>query len=181
MTRCSGFMHLRQEVRPFTDKQIALLQNFAAQAVIAMENARLLTETREALEQQTATAEVLQVINSSPGDLAPVFDAMLEKAHTVVRGRRSGACCIYDGEHFRAVAVRGVPDEFADWLRSGGPRFRDRQQADRCSRGRRFVHIADLSADASTRWRARCASQWSISAAPHFAGVPLRKDERCSA
>ncbi len=115
-----AFFLSRQEVRPFTDKQIELVKNFAAQAVIAIENARLLNELKQSLEQQTATSQVLQVISSSPGDLEPVFRAMLENA-TRICAAKFGVLFRFDGHLFEFAAEVGTPPELLEFQQRRGP------------------------------------------------------------
>jgi GAF domain-containing protein len=110
----------RREVRPFTEKQIELVKNFANQAVIAIENTRLLNELRESLQQQTATSEVLQVISTSPGELEPVFRAMLENAIRVCDAR-FGTLFRYDGEALHLAAGVGTPAALAEFQKRRGP------------------------------------------------------------
>ena len=107
----------RQEVRPFTDRQIELVSNFANQAVIAIENTRLLNELRESLAQQTATSEVLRVISSSPGALEPVFEGMLTNAVRICEAE-FGNFLLYENGWFRHVKLHGAPPAYADALRA---------------------------------------------------------------
>jgi hypothetical protein len=109
----------RQEVQPFTDKQIELVKNFAAQAVIAIENTRLLNELRESLQQQTATSEVLGVISSSPGELDPVFQSMLTNAVRICEAK-FGTLYRYDGEAFYHAAGSGTPPALVEIQKQHG-------------------------------------------------------------
>jgi GAF domain-containing protein len=144
----------RREVRLFSQKQVELVENFAAQAVIAIENARLVKELRqrttdlaEALEQQTASSDVLRVISGSPGELDPVFDAMLESA-TRICDATFGAMLLRDGDTYRRVALHNAPQKFSEYsnktpiLRPGiAP------GVDRVIHTRQVVHIPDLEAE----------------------------------
>ena len=113
-----AFTIWRTEAGAFTAKQIELVTNFAAQAVIAIENARLLNELRQSLERQTATSEVLQVISSSRGDLGPVFRAMLENA-TRICETRYGLLYLYDGHHFSLTTHIGAGSEWVEVMTRG--------------------------------------------------------------
>jgi GAF domain-containing protein len=156
------FTIYRQEVRPFSDKQIELVQNFAAQAVIAIENTRLLNELRqrtddltertaeltESLEQQTATSEVLQVISSSPADLQPVFDTMLQNA-VRISNAKLGHIYRWDGDALALVAAYNAPPAFDDarrgWRISPNPKW----PVGRMLATKTTVHVADLAAEST--------------------------------
>jgi GAF domain-containing protein len=132
----------RQQVRPFTDKQIELVQHFAAQAVIAIENTRLLSELRESLQQQTATADVLRVISSSPGELQPVFDAMLANATRLCEAK-FGTLYLRDGDAFQAASLHNAPPAFADFVKHGLIRPDPRTALGRLRRTQQVAHTID--------------------------------------
>jgi GAF domain-containing protein len=137
---------LRTVVKPFTEKQIELVTSFADQAVIAIENARLLSELRESLQEQTATSEVLQVISSSPGDLQPVFAAMLEKAVRICDAK-FGNIYRCDGDTFHLVATHNTPAAFAEARRRSPFRANLETPFGRMIATKTAIQVANLAAE----------------------------------
>jgi GAF domain-containing protein len=166
----------RQEVRPFADKQIELVKNFAAQAVIAIENTRLLSELRESLQQQTATADVLKVISRSPGDLTPVFDAILQNAIRICDAK-FGHLWLREGDSLRIGGTHGAPDAFAAYLRDM-PVFRPKPETGlgQLLRIKQLFHLADITALPTYGDKVREATI-KLAGARSLIGVPMIKDD----
>src|SRR6516164_5455014 len=151
---CIGVIALRRmEVRPFSEKQIELLQTFADQAVIAIQNVKLFEEVQaktrdleESLKQQTATSEVLQVISSSPGELEPVFQAMLANAVRICEAK-FGTLYLREGDAFRAAALHNAPPAFVEFWQRGPHRPGPSTVLSRVLRTKEVVHISDITAD----------------------------------
>jgi len=162
----------RDEVNPFTDKQIALLETFAAQAVIAVENTRLLSELCESLRQQTATADVLKVISSSPGDLAPVFDSILVNVNRICDASFANLA-LYDGQHCRMAAMHNAPGAFSE-LRRKDPILPAGSVGVRVVATGQPLHIQDLHSDSSFR-NSRISD---LAGARSTLGVPMLKDDQ---
>ena len=167
----------RQEVRPFTDKQIELVTNFAAQAVIAIENTRLLNELRESLEQQTATSEVLKVISTSPGDLQPVFSAILESAARLCDAS-FGNFYRYDDDTLRLVVTYNTPVALAEF-RSRSPLGLNQNNpiADMLA-AKTVLHVDDLARDEryTNQRDPNIVAAVELGGVRTFVAVPMIKD-----
>jgi transcriptional regulator with GAF, ATPase, and Fis domain len=178
----------RQEVRPFTDKHVELVTNFAAQAVIAIENTRLLNELRqrttelgEALKQQTATSEVLQVISSSPGDLTPVFESMLKNA-TRVCDAKFGNMLLFEDGAFRNVALHNAPAAFAEERRRNPVlRANPGTGLGRVASTKQTVQIADAQAEPAYHADPARVAFLHLAGARTFLTVPMLKEASWSA
>jgi GAF domain-containing protein len=141
-----GAIHLSRAAHAtFTEKEVALLKTFADQAVIAIQNARLFNETKEALEQQTATSEVLHVISSSPGELEPVFKAMLENATRICEAK-FGTLYLRDADAYRAVAIHNAPPAYVEARKRDLVRPPPDSALGQIANTRKVAHVADITA-----------------------------------
>jgi two-component system, NtrC family, sensor kinase len=168
----------RQEVRPFTDKQIELMRNFASQAVIAIENTRLLNELRESLQQQTATADVLKVIGSSPGELQPVFDAMLVNVTRLCEAKFA-SLLLSEGDQFRRVSLHNAPPALIEeWRRTPLIHPHPESALGRTAFTKQVTHIDDIRTSRAYRDRdPRLIAGVELGGYRTVISVPMLKDQ----
>jgi GAF domain-containing protein len=164
----------RSEVKPFTDKEVELVETFAAQAVIAIENTRLLSELRESLEQQTATSEVLKVISSSPTNIQPVLDIIGERAEKLCDAECS-IVSVVEGELIRLASIHGMTEAAVAALGRAFPMPRtDETVTARAVRTRNVCHVPDVFSDPQYQLKDTAR----VSGVRGCLGVPMVRDEQ---